>query len=243
MKFESAEQAVRLLLNKAGLDLRRYRPERSASGRLATMLAHHGVDLVFDVGANTGQFARSLRRAGYPGRIVSFEPLSLAHHKLVKSSMRDPSWTIAPRMAIGDHEGEMEIHISGNSVSSSLLEMLDIHSVAAPESSYVNQESVTVTRLDRIAPAYTFSGSVPFIKIDTQGYEDRVLNGAIEFLKTSKGLQLELSIVPLYESQKLFDSLISRLRGLGFSIWAIWPGFCDPNSGRMLQVDVTFFRE
>jgi FkbM family methyltransferase len=243
MKIESAEQTARQLLNNIGLDLRRYRPERSESGRLATMLAHHDVDLVFDVGANTGQFARSLRRAGYPGRIVSFEPLSLAHHKLVKASTRDPSWTIAPRMAIGDHEGKMEIHISGNSVSSSLLKMLDAHSAAAPESSYVNQESVTITRLDRIAADYTSAGSVPFIKIDTQGYEDRVLNGASEFLKASKGLQLELSIVPLYEGQELFDPLVSRLRGLGFSIWAIWPGFCDPRSGRMLQVDVTFFRE
>lgn len=243
MKFEWAEQVVRHLLNSIGFDLRRYRPERSESGRLATMLAHHGVDLVFDVGANMGQFARSLRRSGYPGRIISFEPLSVAHHKLVKASRRDSSWTIAPRMAIGDHEGKMEIHVSGNSVSSSLLEMLDVHSAAAPGSRYVSKEIVTITRLDRVAADYASAASVSFIKIDTQGYEDRVLNGANDFLNSVKGVQLELSLVPLYEGQQLFDSLFSRLQGLGFSIWAIWPGFCDPRSGRMLQVDATFFRD
>lgn len=89
---------------------------------------------------------------------------------------------------------------------------------------------------------YLEPGTVPFLKIDTQGYEVRVLDGATALLNVIIGLQLELSFVPLYEGHKLYDALADRLRALGFSIWGIWPGIHEPNSGRMLQVDVVFFR-
>jgi hypothetical protein len=104
-------------------------------------------------------------------------------------------------------------------------------------------ERARLSRMDSLAHDYLQSETVPFLKVDTQGYEDRVLDGAAELLGRSKGLQLELSFVPLYEGQKLFYALVERLRALGFSIWAIWPGFYEPRSGRTLQVDATFFRD
>ena len=237
------EKSIRRISNSLGIDIHRHRPENSEPRRLSLMLANHGVDVVFDVGGNTGQFARSLRQAGYRGRLVSFEPLSTAHAHLVLISESDTRWDIAPRAAIGDREGEVEIHIAGNSVSSSVLDMLDSHAIAAPDSAYVGMERVRLSRLDTMAPAYLHPGAVPFLKIDTQGYEDRVLDGATEMLGMICGLQLELSLVPLYEGQQLYDALVERLRAQGFSIWAISPGFCDPGTGRMLQVDATFFRD
>jgi FkbM family methyltransferase len=243
MSERELEGMIRRTANRHGVDIHRHRPETSEPGRLSMMLASHGVDVVLDVGANTGQFARSLREAGYQGRLVSFEPLSTAHAQLLRASDGDARWEIATRAAIGDHEGEVEMHIAGNSVSSSALGMLDSHAKAAPDSAYVGNELVRLSRLDTMARAYLQPGAVPFLKIDTQGYEDRVLDGAAELLGTICGLHLELSFVPLYEGQQLFDALVERLRGLGFSIWAIWPGFYDPGTGRMLQVDATFFRD
>jgi len=237
------ERSLQRAMRSIGIDLRRYRPAASEFGRLSSMLACHNVDLVLDVGANTGQFARALRRAGYTQRLVSFEPLSIAHVQLLQASRNDSKWEIAPRAAIGDREDEIEIHIAGNSVSSSALKMLNSHIVAAPDSAYVGSERVPLSRLDTAARSYLKPDTVPFLKIDTQGYEDRVLDGATELLHKAKGLQMELSFVPLYEGQKLFDDLVERLRTLGFSIWAVWPGFCDPQTGRMLQIDATFFRD
>lgn len=240
---EFIEKLVRRTANRFGIDIRRHNPRATSAGRLSQMLVDQRVDLVIDVGANVGQFAQSLRDSGYANRIVSFEPIQAAHAQLLRQSRTDHSWEIAPPVAIGDHDGEIVINISGNSVSSSLLDMLDAHAAAAPESAYVAKQRTHLVRLDTIISEYLKPGTVPFLKIDTQGYEDRVLNGASELLKRVQGLQLELSFVPLYEGQKLFDELVEKLRALGFSIWAIWPGFADPRSGRMLQVDVTFFRK
>lgn len=242
MNFFGLESIVRRTANRLGLDLTRYRPETTDLGRLVAALRHHHVDLVIDVGANIGQFAGGLRKVGYHGQILSFEPLAEAHGKLIAASRRDHCWRVAPRMAIGDREGEIDMHVAGNSVSSSALGMLEEHSRAEPNSKYVANEHVRIATLDSIVFDELKTGVTPFLKIDTQGYEDRVLDGARDTVKNSRGVQLELSFVPLYEGQQLFEQLMARMRALGFEVWGIRPGFCDAQSGRMLQVDVIFFR-
>jgi len=205
------------------------------------MLSSHGVNLVFDVGANTGQFAQALRDEGFAGRIVSFEALAAAHEQLRLSSKNDPLWEVAPQAAIGVEDGEIDIHIADNSVSSSVLEMLPTHTDIAPSARYVGTERVPLRRLDSLAHPYLTSDSV-FLKVDTQGYEDRVLAGASLILKHVVGVQLEVSLVPLYEGQCLFPEMVQRLKHEGFELWAVWQSFIDEASGRLLQADATFFR-
>ena len=96
--------------------------------------------------------------------------------------------------------------------------------------------------LDSLAPHYLRADSVTFLKIDTQGYEDEVLRGATETLARVVGVQLELSLVPLYDGQKLMPELMEQVMRRGFQLWGISPTFADPQTGRMLQIDATFFR-
>ena len=206
------------------------------------ILSEHGINLVFDVGANAGHFGHYLRDAGYRGRIVSFEPLSTAWRQLLEASRKDPRWEVAPRAAIGSDEGELEIHVARNSVSSSILALHAAHTDAAPASGFIGKERVPLQRLDSLASEYLHSDSVPFLKIDTQGYEDRVLEGAGGIMNRIVGIQLELSLVPLYKGQRLGDELTERLKRLGFELWAMSPVLVDPQSGRLLQLDATFFR-
>jgi FkbM family methyltransferase len=237
-----AKTFVRSAVRRFGLDITRFSPAASDDARLVAMLAAHGVNVVFDVGANTGQFGEMLRAAGYAGRIVSFEPLSAARAQLAQASNGDAKWEIAEQAAIGDADGEITIHISGNSVSSSVLDMLNAHSEAAPESKYIGSESVPLRRLDRLAPQFMRPDSVAFLKIDTQGYEDRVLRGGAETIAGAIGLQLEMSLVSLYEGQRHFDELYAGLKQSGFELWGMSPAFVDPRTGRLLQIDATFFR-
>lgn len=53
----------------------------------------------------------------------------------------------------------------------------------------------------------------------------------------------ELELVPLYEGSVFLEIMLTRLRNLNFSLCRIRPGFSDPRSGRMLQVDGIFFRD
>ncbi|MBS0312071.1 MAG: FkbM family methyltransferase [Proteobacteria bacterium] len=230
------------VIRRLGFDLRRYRPGSTDDAQFIAMLVIHRINLILDVGANRGQFGRQLRDAGYKGRIVSFEPLAAAHEALALASEKDPLWEVAPQAAIGSENGEIEIHVAGNSESSSVLNMLDSHAAAAPESVYVGSERVPLRRLDDLAQGYLQQDSILFVKIDTQGYEDRVLQGAPNILARAVGLQLELSLVPLYEGQRLYDEMVDELKALNFELWGVTPTFVDPESGRLLQIDATFFR-
>ncbi len=234
---------ARQLLNAAGLEVHRYIPESSRLAQHLAALRTFGIDLILDVGANYGQYAQELRIGGFKGRIVSFEPLLAAHHALELASRRDPLWQIHPRCALGDRQAEIELNVSGNSVSSSVLPMLESHREAAPDSAYVKQEVVPLTTLDRVAPSYLSERATPLLKIDTQGYEWAVLDGALATLPKIRGLQVELSALPLYEGQHLWQETIARLQGEGFVLWSLQPAFTDHRNGRTLQWDGLFFRQ
>ena len=70
-------------------------------------LLENNVNLIFDVGANAGQFGVLLREIGFDGKIVSFEPLSDARECLLNISRNDPMWQIALQTAIGEKNGEI----------------------------------------------------------------------------------------------------------------------------------------
>ena len=233
---------IKRCLHRRGILIDRLSVVTSPDLRLVAMLAAHAADLVIDVGANTGGYATSLRSAGFGGRILSFEPLMAAHAALAAASRTDANWAIADRMALGDRDGSVSINVAGNSASSSIREMLEAHRSAAPESAYVGREDVDVRRLDGVRHPFLDSSVRPFLKIDTQGYEAEVLEGAAGMLDRLCGVQLELTLSPLYEGQLLWRALVDRLEAAGFGLWGIVPEFIDPKTGRMLQCDGIFFR-
>ncbi len=228
------------IIRRLGYELRRYAPTSSERAQLMTIIRSQGINLIFDVGANTGGFGTYIRELGYDGRIVSFEPTKVAHEQLLIVVKNDPHWLVAARSAIGNINGEVEINISGNSESSSILPMLDSHTKAAPTSSYVGKEVVPLRTLDTLCPEYINKGDRLFLKIDTQGYEEQVLKGAKNTVAAATVLQMELSLIPLYAGQKLMPEMISLLRDAGYDLWGIAPVFADPTSGRILQMDGIF---
>jgi FkbM family methyltransferase len=230
------------LLRTFGIEVKKYLPSRSEAAQTVHLLKTHRINIVFDVGANVGQYGHFLRDAGYRGRIVSFEPLAAAHAELVLAAKSDALWEIAPRMALSDAAGGAEINVAGNSVSSSLLGMTEAHLAAAPFAANRGTEPVRLERFDAVAGTYLGNGDRGYLKIDTQGYEDRVLAGAQTMIEHVHGLQLELSLLQLYQDQPLFDEMYRRLRDLGFELHAIFPEFYDQTSGRLLQFDGVFFR-
>ena len=226
---------VRNLLARVGVRKRR-KPDRKVS-----LLARHRIQVVLDVGANVGQYARSLLRMGYRGRIVSFEPLSSARRRLVANACGAADWQIVP-FALGDFDGQSTIHVAGNSQSSSLLEMLPGHVAAAPESAYVSTESVEVRKLDSVFTQYCQTGERCFLKLDVQGFEQAVLRGAKDSLAHCIGVQLEMSLMPLYAGEATFVEMLDLMADNGYQLMSLENGFADPVSGRLLQVDGVFYR-
>lgn len=233
---------ARTQLWRFGYDVVEFRPDLHSLARRRRLLERAGVDVVLDVGANTGQFAADLRADyGWRGRIVSFEPLAAAHARLAQRAAADGSWD-AHRYALGDSDGTARINVAGNSYSSSLLEMLPAHLDAAPESAFVGFEEIRTRRLDSVIDEVCPAPARLYLKLDVQGFERQVLAGAQATLARVGVLQLELSLTPLYAGAASFGELHDLLESCGFVLFALEPGFARRDSGQLLQVDGLYCR-
>jgi FkbM family methyltransferase len=200
-------------------------------------------DIILDVGANTGQFAQGLRVSGYQGHIISFEPLSGAHAVLVAAAAPDPLWDIVERCAVGARDGWAEINIAGNSYSSSLLPMLDLHREAAPQSAYRGTEPCRVISLDSyIERTFSDSTTIFGLKMDTQGYEAQVLEGLRRNHDRVKVIVCEMSLAPLYAHGPSMSELCHLLAELGYRCVALGPEFEDPRNSELLQANGVFVK-
>ncbi len=231
---------LRKWLWRGGYDIVPFAPQSHPLARRRQLLRHGQIDTVLDVGANCGQFALELRRdLGYTGRIVSFEPLSAAFAQLQRNAHNDDNWQVF-HTALGNENAEQVIHVAGNSYSSSLLAMLPSHEQAAPESRYVGTETVRVATLDTVFPSLCPPACRVYLKIDTQGFEHKVIQGALQSLPRIRLIQMELSLTPLYAGETLLLEMCAIMAGHGYQLIALEPGFADPVSGQLLQVDSVF---
>jgi len=233
-----AQAAVRRWLH---LDVRRWSPAGLALARRLQILHDNGVTVVLDVGANRGQFASELRIGGYEGRIVSFEPLATAYAALQQAAAGDALWDTL-RLALSDSDGEAELHVSENAVSSSLLDMEARHLDAAPKSRYVATERVPQTRVDAIEDELRLGGDGVYLKLDVQGSEAKAFEGARDTLPQVVAIETELSLVPLYRDQFLFREMLDLLDDAGYDLVSLEPAYADPRNGHVLQVDGIFLR-
>ena len=234
-------RSIKKLLHKLGFDVMRYNPLYHPIARRMKLIHYYKIDVIFDVGANTGQYAKQMRELGYQGRIVSFEPLASAYTELVKHTNDDPHWD-AVNIALGDYDGEAEINVSANSSSSSILDMLPAHARIVPESGYIGKEKITVRKIDSIINEHRSLTENLYLKIDTQGYERRIIEGAEASLEKIIGVQMEVSLTPLYEGEILLPEMINFMSDKGYELMSIEPVFNDPSTGQLLQVDCIFFR-
>jgi len=239
----SWKHELRRVVRRLGVDVVRY-PLHDPLVRTVKLLEHHRVTCVVDVGANDGGFAAAIRELGYTGRILSFEPLQGPFESLNRKATSDGNWS-ALQCAVGDAKGDVTINVSGNAgLSSSILPMLKSHTDVAPKSRYVGTETVRQERLDALLPQLGVSPNIrTFLKVDVQGYENAVLDGASGLLSNNAiiGLQLELSLVPLYAGAMTYREGLDRAEGLGMTLMGLDPVFADPESGQLLQADAVFF--
>ncbi|ETX12933.1 hypothetical protein OCH239_15245 [Roseivivax halodurans JCM 10272] len=218
----------------------RYGMNFSRQPTLVQFLKSRKIDTVLDVGANTGQFARSLRLSGYAGRIVSFEPTSRVFGLLQSQASSDAGWSVR-KEAVGDEAGSLEINIARASELSSLAPFSGRADMFGRATEVIGTESVTVVRLDDVLPE--LPGENFFLKLDIQGYEKRALEGARKTLKTLAGVQLELPIVHLYDGGWTFGEAINYMDESGFHISQISPtNYIIGDEASATEFDVVFRR-
>ncbi len=205
------------------------------------LLKYLNIKTVIDIGANEGQYSKNIRIGGYKQRIISFEPVSDSFAGLEKISAKDPLWDIY-NFALGNFDGESEINISRNSVSSSILGINEALTNAAPQAQYIGKQSIKVCMLDSVFKELNVDPTNIYMKIDTQGFEKNVLLGARSSLKLIKAIQIEMSTQHLYRDEDLFYQVSEFLYNEGFRLAKIVRGLTN-SVGELLEFDGVFIRD
>ena len=236
----SLKHQIRKIFWKFGYEIVEFTSRTHPIARRKQIFKAGDIDTVIDIGANAGQFAQHLRKdIGYTKKILSFEPLSSAFELLKANSNTDSKWEVF-NFALGDIAEKRAINIANNSCSSSFLEMLPSHLKAAPESKYSGRELIEIRTLDSLFNDLCLPTNNVYLKIDTQGFENKILIGAKKSLAQIGTIQLEMSLVPLYKGSILFDDMCRLMESRGYRLIDIETGFSDQITGRLLQVDGIF---
>lgn len=199
------------------------------------------INTVLDIGANTGQFTKTISTLLPNAKIYSFEPLPECFEQIQRLANKNPQIK-ALNLGIGNQSGVICFERSSVSVSSSFLKMSDIHKEAFPSTKNNNTIDVKIAKLDDVIKDLDITESL-LIKIDVQGYENEVLKGGEKTIKKAKLIIVETSFVTLYESQPLFDEIYSMFKNWGFLYVGMLDQLSDPNTGMILQGDSIFVRQ
>jgi FkbM family methyltransferase len=232
------KELVRKGATRVGCQLGRLPAMESLGQHLREVFAELQITCVLDVGAHVGQYGRFLRNIGYEGQIVSFEPIQANFAALLQRSAGDRRWT-ALRMALGNHNAIVPMNVAHVTQFSSFLSPNQYSLDRFDGFSHVDRvEMVEMKRLDVIfdacvAPAHD---ARVFLKLDTQGYDLNVLEGAGSCLDRTLGLQSELSVKPLYEGMTGYITAMSSLHRMGFDLTGVFPVLRDEHL-RIVEFD------
>jgi FkbM family methyltransferase len=201
------------------------------------------ISCVIDVGANEGHFGQSLLDFGYQGKIYSIEPVERAFESLAGKTARHKNWHLIERCAIGNDNGMVQINVSDDSVYSSLLHINRAYVDRNPKSQVVKVEEVPMYTLDFLLGDLIGDQETILLKIDTQGYEREVLEGASGLVARSFGLKIEIPLYSIYEDASFnFFETIEWVRDHGFKPYSFNIEGVDLNTGRVNTIDGLFFR-
>jgi FkbM family methyltransferase len=232
-----ARDPIRRLARRLGYEVRQYTPLRSFTAARERLL--EGIDVVLDVGANAGQYGEQLRGLGFRGRLVSLEPVAEAFAELERRAAADDAWE-AVRVAASDADGEITLNITGDSRSSSVLARNERF---ADKAGWAPKESreVAARRLDGLVGQLLRPDERAYLKLDVQGYERHVLDGAGAALARFEAIELELSVTPLYDGQPSLTEMLPLLAERGFRPVCLEPILLD-DDGLLMELDGLFAR-
>ena len=232
---ESARNLTRSAANQLGYDV--HRRDLSHPARRAAAMRLRNIDLVLDIGANGGQYVSWLREFGYDGQIVSFEPIPRVFEDLRARYAGDARWA-GRCCAVGAEPGELEINVSESSLLSSFLPARAELSSRIHAAEVTEKLSVPVVRLDDVWDDVVPAGSAPMLKIDVQGFEHHVLDGAETHLRDIGLIEVEMGLDRLYDGGSSLYDLLPRLTDHGFRVISIDDGFVDAGTGQVLDIDL-----
>jgi FkbM family methyltransferase len=238
------KRGIQRVLNYIGYQLQRFPTQYSYERHIQALFAVLCVNCVIDVGAHEGEFYQLLRQTGYGGRIVSFEPVPESFVQLRRVAEGDPHW-LGYNVALGHDAGTLPINIPDSTGFASFLQPNTYCEERFP---HAHWEGRTATvRVERLQDLYSdvvagIERPHVFLKMDTQGWDIHVLEGAGETLADVVALQSEVSVIPIYQGMHSIVESIAHYNAFGFDLTNLFPVVFDADGIGVIEYDCVMRR-
>jgi FkbM family methyltransferase len=231
------KKILQSLALKAGYEIKK----RNHNAFSFEWIKEMGINSIIDVGANQGQFAMEIAKQFPNTPIYSFEPIASVFEVMKKNVAH---LNVKPyHFGIGAFNEKSVInHTTYGNATSSILEMGENHYNNFPDWTKTVKEDINIITLDSFLEKEKLAKNI-FLKIDVQGYEDKVLAGATEALKEIKIVQMETSFQEMYKGQQLFEYFHPLMLSKGFELAGIIDVCYDKNNGMPLYCDTFYVRK
>ena len=170
---------------------------------------------VLDIGANAGGCSLSMAELLPKATIYAFEPLEDIYQLLCRNVAPYAGRIKTLNCALGETEQSQEFLRYGCTGSSSFLKPSSSFQADDPNASQTEKLIVKTRRLDDVAIELALETPM-FVKMDVQGFEDRVMRGGGLTLAKASVIMIESSFVPQYQNQAMFDDVYKTLTAWGF---------------------------
>lgn len=241
-KLPSKSQLIKIERIKKEEEAKLHYSKEEEERKKILWLYNLSIKTILDIGANTGQFAEKMRKIFPTTMIYSFEPLPECFKELNQNFQGNKLFK-AYNIALGQETGEINMYKNDYSPSSSLLPMADLHKQAFEYTQNTTFEKIRVEKLDDFVAKEHLHIDFPLmIKLDVQGYEDKVIKGGKNLIQSADIIICELSMEKLYEGQPLFDDIYTLLKKMGFQYRGNYEQLLNPNDGRVVQADGIFIK-
>lgn len=246
MLGEDLKWLVKRLIARTGYQVTRISSEQDGDLQVLQLLSRLGITCVLDVGAHKGQYGQELRRMGYGGHIVSFEPVGANFAVLSNASRGDPRWRVFP-FGLGERTSQVDINVFEGSTFHSLLSPSDYGRQAFGNKLRLERtERIEIKRLDEVLETCLEGIPAPrlFLKIDTQGYDLAVIDGAGAELDRVLAMQTEVALRPIYQDMRnTLASIVPELQRRGYEVTGLFPVSRDKRDGlQIIEVDCVMVR-
>ena len=237
-----AQRAIELSANPYALYLKSQGGIADLYIRLNKPWFHQlNIDTVLDIGGNIGLFSKTMRQMLPDAQIYAFEPLPDCYAQMSNRMKGDKKYQ-GFNCGLGEKEETLLIQKNSHAPSSSFLELGDKHKEAFPFTAESEKISVPVRRLDDMVQDLNLGKNI-MIKVDVQGFEDKVLRGGLKTFDKAKLLIMELSYQELYKGQPLFNDIYQELAKLGFQFQGTMAQMAEPNTQELLDADCIFIKK
>ena len=239
-----AKRGIHRLLSRIGYQILPFPAPHSYERHILALFATFAVNCVIDVGAHEGEFYQLLRQTGYDGHIASFEPVPESFAQLRRAAEGDPHWR-RYNVALGREAGTLPINVPDSTGFASFLQPNAYCEERFPHAHWDGRTVVArIERLQSIYPDAIAGLERPrvFLKMDTQGWNAHVLEGAGETLADIIALQSEVSVIPIYHGMRSMVESIAHYNALGFELTHLFPVTFDADDIRVLEYDCVMCR-